>query len=81
MQLIKLNFEQEIALFLLSKFRKEMKFINYFFQVVVPQILDYFKENKEVIPNYLILEVLIKNKQYQEQIEKILELSKEENKK
>ena len=56
-----------------------MKIINYFFQVVVPQILDYFKENKEVIPNYLILEVLRKDKQYQEQIEKILELSKEEN--
>ena len=57
-----------------------MKIINYFFQVVVPQILDYFRENKEVIPNYLILEVLKKDKQYQEQIEKILELSKEENK-
>ena len=57
-----------------------MKIINYFFQVVVPQILDYFKENKEVIPNYLMLEVLRKDKQYQEQIEKILELSKEENK-
>jgi len=57
------------------------KIINYFFQVVVPQILDYFKENKEVIPNYLILEILRKDKQYQEQIEKILELSKEENKK
>ena len=57
-----------------------MKIINYFFQVVVPQILDYFKENKEVIPNYLILEVLKKDKQYQEQIEKILELFKEENK-
>ncbi len=54
--------------------------MNYFFQVVVPQILDYFKENKEVIPNYLILEILRKDKQYQEQIEKILELSKEENK-
>ena len=65
---------------MLSKFRKEMKIINYFFQVVVPQILDYFKENKEVIPNYLMLEVLRKDKQYQEQIEKILELSKEENK-
>ena len=57
-----------------------MKIINYFFQVVVPQILDYFKGNKEVIPNYLILEVLRKDKQYQEQIEEILELSTEENK-
>lgn len=33
-----------------------------------------------MIPNYLMLEVLRKDKQYQEQIEKILELSKEENK-
>ncbi len=65
---------------MLSKFRKEAKLLTTFFQVVVPQILDYFKENKEVIPNYLILEVLRKDKQYQEQIEKILELSKEENK-
>jgi len=59
---------------------KEMTIINYFFETVVPQILEYFKENKAQIPNYLMLEVLRKDKQYQEQIEKILELSKEENK-
>jgi hypothetical protein len=58
---------------------KEMTIINYFFEIVVPQILEYFKEGKEEIPNYLMLEVLKKDKQYQEQIEKILELSKEEN--
>ena len=57
-----------------------MTIINYFFEIVVPQIIEYFKENKEVIPNHLILEVLRKDKQYQEQIEKILELYKEENK-
>lgn len=57
-----------------------MTIINYFFEIVVPQILEYFKENKEEIPNYFMLEVLKKDKQYQEQIEKILELSKEENK-
>lgn len=56
-----------------------MTIINYFFEIVVLQILEYFKENKEEIPNYLMLEVLKKDKQYQEQIEKILELSKEEN--
>ena len=56
-----------------------MTFINYFFETLVPQILEYFKENKEEIPNYLMLEVLKKDKQYQEQIEKILEQSKEEN--
>ena len=59
---------------------KEMTIINHFFEIVVPQILEYFKEGKEEIPNYLMLEVLKKDKQYQEQIEKILELSKEENK-
>ena len=55
-----------------------MTIINYFLETVVPQILEYFKENKEEISNYLILEVLKKDKQYQEQIEKILEQSKEE---
>lgn len=56
-----------------------MTFINYFFETLVPQILEYFKEGKEEIPNYLMLEVLKKDKQYQEQIEKILEQSKKEN--
>lgn len=55
-----------------------MTIINYFFETVVPQILEYFKENKEEIPNYLMLEVLKKDKQYQELINKILEQSKEE---
>ena len=59
---------------------KEMTIINYFFEIVVPQILEYFKEDKEEISNYLMLEVLKKDKQYQEQMKKILELSKEENK-
>lgn len=56
-----------------------MTIINYFFEIVVPQILEYFKEDKEEISNYLMLEVLKKDKQYQEQIEKILEQSKKEN--
>lgn len=56
-----------------------MTIINYFFEIVVPQIFEYFKEGKEEIPNYLMLEVLKKDKQYQEQIEKILEQSKKEN--
>lgn len=56
-----------------------MTIINYFFEIVVPQILEYFKEGKEEIPNYLMLEVLKKDKQYQEQVEKILEQSKKEN--
>ena len=56
-----------------------MLIINYFFEIVMPQILEYFKENKEEIPNYLMLKVLMKDKQYQEQIDKILEQLKEEN--
>lgn len=56
-----------------------MTIINYFFEIVVPQIFEYFKEDKEEILNYLMLEVLKKDKQYQEQIEKILEQSKKEN--
>ena len=56
-----------------------MTIINYFFEIVVQQILEYFKEDKEEISNYLMLEVLKKDKQYQEQIEKILEQSKKEN--
>ena len=71
--------EQEIALFLCLGGRKEMTIINYFFETVVPQILEYFKENKEEVPNYLMLEVLKKDKQYQELIDKILDQSKEEN--
>lgn len=55
-----------------------MTIINYFFEIVVPQILEYFKGNKEEIPNYLMLQVLKKDKQYQEQINKILEKSNEE---
>lgn len=69
----------EMCFFLCLGGGKEMTIINYFFEIVVPQILEYFKENKEEIPNHLILEVLRKDKQYQEQIDKILELSKEEN--
>ena len=39
---------------------KKMTIINYFFEIVVPQVLEYFKENKEEILNYLMLEVLKK---------------------
>ena len=33
-----------------------MKFINYFFEVVLPQLLDYFKENNELVKNYFLLD-------------------------
>ena len=71
--------KRSFILFLCFGGGKEMTIINYFFEIVVPQILEYFKEGKEEIPNYLMLEVLKKDKQYQEQIEKILEQLKEEN--
>lgn len=60
----------EMCSFLCLGGGKEMTIINYFFETVVPQILEYFKENKKEIPNYLMLEVLKKDKQYQELIDK-----------
>lgn len=54
-----------------------MKFINYFFEVVLPQLLDYFKENNELVKNYFLLEILKKDKKYQEQIKKIFEENKQ----
>ena len=57
-----------------------MTIINYFFEVVVPQILEYLEENKEEISNYSLLEILKKDEKYQEQIERILN-TKNENKK
>ena len=55
-----------------------MNFINYFFEVVLPQILDYFERNTEQVTNYFLLEILkndknIKNKlkEFQKQINKI----------
>lgn len=57
-----------------------MKFINYFFEVVLPQLLDYFKENNELAKNYFLLEILKKDKKYQEQIKKIFEENKQNKK-
>ena len=53
------------VLFLLSKFRKEMSLINYFFEIVMPQLLEYFKENAKDVPYSLLSEVLINNKNYE----------------
>ena len=57
-----------------------MNFINYFFEVVLPQLLDYFKENNELVKNYFLLEILKKDKKYQEQIKKIFEENKQNKK-
>lgn len=57
--------------------RKEVNFINYFFEIVIPQVLEYFKENAKDIPSFLLLEVLLKNKNYEKDIQKIFEMSEE----
>lgn len=64
------NGTQKGVLFLCLGSEKVMTIISCFFEIVVPQILEYFKENKEKIPNYLILEVLKKDKQYKDNIGK-----------
>ena len=68
-------------LFLLSKFRKEMSFINYFFEIVVPQLLEYFKENSKDVPYTLLSEVLINNKNYEKKVKEMIEKSNEVSKK
>ena len=60
--------------------KKEMNFINYFFEVVLPQILDYFERNNEQVTNYFLLEILKNDKKYQEQIKRILETNKQNKK-
>lgn len=57
--------------------RKEVNFINYFFEIVIPQVLEYFKENAKDIPSFLLLEVLLKNKNYEKDVQKIFEISEE----
>ena len=66
--------------FFVSKFRKEVNFINYFFQIVVPQLLEYFKENAKDIPYALLSEVLI-NKNYEKEVKEMIEKSNEVSKK
>ena len=56
---------------------KEVNFINYFFEIVIPQVLEYFKENAKDIPSFLLLEVLLKNKNYEKDIQKLFEMSEE----
>ncbi len=60
---------------------KEVRIINYFFEMVVPQILEYFKENAKDIPSFLILKVLLKNKNYEKDIKKMFEKSEENSNK
>lgn len=68
-------------LFLLSKYRKEMNFINYFFETDVPQLLEYFKENAKNTPYSLLSEVLINNKNYENEVKEMIKKSNEVSKK
>ncbi len=52
-----------------------MNFINYFFEIVIPQVLEYFKENAKDISSFLLLDVLLKNKNYEKNIQKLFEKS------
>ena len=61
--------------------RKEMNFINYFFEIVVPQLLEYFKDNAKDVPYSLLSEVLINNKNYEEEVKEMIKKSKEVSKK
>lgn len=58
-----------------------MSFINYFFEIVVPQLLEYFKDNAKDVPYSLLFEVLINNKNYEEEVKEMIEKSKEVSKK
>lgn len=66
---------------MLSKYRKEMNFINYFFEIVVPQLLEYFKENAKDVPYSLLLDILINNKNYEKEVKEMIEKSNEIGKK
>lgn len=58
-----------------------MNFINYFFEIVVPQLLEYFKENAKDIPYSLLSEVLINNENYEKEVKEMIEKSNEVSKK
>ena len=54
-----------------------MRIINYYFEIVIPQVLEYFKENAKDISSFLLLEVLLKNKNYEKDIQKLFKKSEE----
>ena len=63
------------------KFRKEMSFINYFFEIVVPQLLEYFKDNAKDVPYILLSKVLLNNKNYEKEVKEVIKKSNEISKK
>ena len=73
--------EHRNVFFFVPEFWKEMNFINYFFEIVVPQLLEYFKDNAKDVPYSLLSEVLINNKNYEEEVKKMIEKYKKISKK
>ena len=65
----------EMCSFFVPKFWKKVNFINYFFEIVVPQLLEYFKENAKDIPYSLLSEALINNKNYEKEVKEMIEKS------
>ena len=65
----------------MSKFRKEMSFINYFFEIVVPQLLEYFKDNAKDVPYILLSKALLNNKNYEKEVKEVIKKSNEISKK
>lgn len=58
-----------------------MNFINYFLEIVVPQLLEYFKENAKDVSYSLLLDILINNKNYEKEVKEMIEKSNEIGKK
>ena len=58
-----------------------MSFINYFFEIVVPQLLEYFKNNAKDVPYFLLSDVLINNKNYEKEVKEVIKKSNEISKK
>ena len=58
-----------------------MSFINYFFEIVVPQLLEYFKDNAKDVPYVLLSKALLNNKNYEKEVKEVIKKSNEISKK
>ena len=57
-----------------------MILINYFFEIVMSQLIKNFKETVKDVPYFLLSEVLISNKNYEKEVKKIIGKSNEVSK-
>ena len=79
---LKIKILSEKSLFFCCpKTRKEMSFINYFFEIVVPQLLEYFKDNAKDVPYILLSKALLNNKNYEKEVKEVIKKSNEISKK